>query len=304
MSLRSVNLNLLPILRASLRERNVSRAAETLGITQPAASAALAKLRATLNDPLLVRVGGRMELSYRGQHMLRQVEEVSNLLENVWINPVFVPRRSYRRFTVAASDYLQVILAPTMIKWFAEQAPMVSMQFLGVTGEEFARNRALNIDVAISNRAALEDVGSPDIMVESLFDDQIVMVIGEKHRLFQKEHITTSDLSADRFMVYLPSIEFLEERHQGFLEKYKPEGPIPLRSQNMNLLILIAMQTDHVALAPSRLVASLAKLLPLRVVGAAFEGQSVELCMAWSRWHEFDPAHRWFRDLIKRAAHA
>ena len=302
MSLRSVNLNLLPILRALLRERSVTRAAETLGITQPAASAALAKLRATLNDPLLVRVGGRMELSYRGQHMLRQVEEVANLLENVWIDPVFEPRQAARIFTVAVSDYFQVIIGSTMMKWLAAQAPLASMQFLAVTAEQFARNRALNIDVAISNRAALEEVASPDMVVESLFEDQIVMVIGPNHRLFKEADIAPADLSADRFLVYLPGIEFLEDRHQSFLEKYKLQGPIALRSQNVNSLILIAMQTDHVALAPSRLVAPLAQLLPLRVVGAAFEGETVELCMAWSRWHEFDPAHRWFRGLIKRAA--
>ena len=302
MSLRSVNLNLLPILRALLRERNVSRAAETLGITQPAASAALAKLRATLNDPLLVRVGGRMELSYRGQHMLHQVEEVANLLENVWIDPIFEPRQAERSFTVAASDYLQVIIAPTMMKWLATQAPLVSMQFLGVTAEGFARNPALNIDVAISNRAAFEQVASPDMVVESLFEDRIVMVISQNHRLYKQDEIAPGDLSADRFLVYLPGIEFLEDRHLPFLEKSRPEGPIALRSPNITSLILIAMQTDHVALAPSRLVAPLAQCLPLRVVGTAFDGQSVELCMAWSRWHEFDPAHRWFRGLIKRAA--
>jgi DNA-binding transcriptional LysR family regulator len=302
MSLRSVNLNLMPILRALLREKNVSRAAEVLGITQPATSAALAKLRATLNDPLLVRAGGRMELSYRGQQLRRQVEEACDLLENIWVDPVFDPRQTERSFTIAARDFIQVVVAPTLMKLLAAQTANVSMQFLEVTAEEFARNRGLNIDFAISNRAAFAKIAAADLIVEPLFEDKIVMVIGKNHRLFERDQITVSDLTADRFLVYLPGFEFLEDRYQDFQENYKTIGPIALRSQNVNSLVLIAMTGDQVALAPSRLINAFSKLLPLRVVGEAFDGETVELCMAWSRWHEFDPAHRWFRGLIKQAA--
>src|SRR5262249_48767814 len=92
MLLRTVDLNLIPVLRELLRERKVSRAGANLGLSQSATSAALARLRDALGDPLLVRVGRRMELTERARELIVPVQMASEAAEAVWARREFDPK--------------------------------------------------------------------------------------------------------------------------------------------------------------------------------------------------------------------
>src|SRR5690349_1465811 len=94
----------LPVLRALLRERNVTRAAATVGLTQSAASQALARLRRRFGDELLVRVGRSYELTPLAQGLLERADEAFTALERVFQDP-FDPATSTREFALALSDY-------------------------------------------------------------------------------------------------------------------------------------------------------------------------------------------------------
>ena len=84
MSLRAINQNLLPVLLALLRERNVTRAAQSLGLSQPAVSKALIQLRAILHDELLVRAGRGLVLTRRGEELLAPVAAICQDIEQLW----------------------------------------------------------------------------------------------------------------------------------------------------------------------------------------------------------------------------
>ena len=134
MNIQTFDLNLLRVLDALLRERNVSRAAERLALSQPAVSNALNRLRELLDDPLLVRAGRAMQPTPRALALeapiraaLRQIEQSLGDGEG------FDPGRSRQRFTVAVTDYVELICMPALMRRLSERAPGISIAIQHLT---------------------------------------------------------------------------------------------------------------------------------------------------------------------------
>lgn len=126
--LSSLDLNLLLVLRELLRERNVTRAAEQVGVTQPAASAALRRLRRHFGDDLLVRAGAGYVLSPLAVQLERQVEEVCAAAEQLFATGAeFSPATSLREFTLLAADYTVSVLGERLSRLMAVAAPRASL---------------------------------------------------------------------------------------------------------------------------------------------------------------------------------
>ncbi|MGH3172205.1 MAG: LysR family transcriptional regulator, partial [Trebonia sp.] len=142
-ALRRMDLNLIMPLNALLDQRHVTRAAESLGIGQPAMSAALARLRRLFNDPLLVRNGRVHELTPMGQSLVEPVRAVLTGLEQVLATtPHFDPGTDERVFTVVASDYVTLILLRPLLERLYREAPRVAVKVIPVsraTEEELER---------------------------------------------------------------------------------------------------------------------------------------------------------------------
>jgi LysR family transcriptional regulator, nod-box dependent transcriptional activator len=121
--LRRIDLNLVPALAALLDQRHVTRAAETLGIRQPAMSAAPARLRRLFGDPLLVRIGRVLELTPMGQALVEPVHDILAGLDNLLtITPAFDPKVDNRSFTIGASDYITLVLLRPLLEQLYHEA--------------------------------------------------------------------------------------------------------------------------------------------------------------------------------------
>jgi DNA-binding transcriptional LysR family regulator len=117
MNLSGVDLNLLLVLEAALEERSVTRAAKRIGLSQPATSSALRRLREILHDPLLVRSGRQMVLTARGEELLPTVaESLRQIREALEDKPAFDPSQRGRTFTFIANDYAEWMLMPDLLK--------------------------------------------------------------------------------------------------------------------------------------------------------------------------------------------
>ena len=134
MNIYNFDLNLLRVLDALLRERNVSRAAERLSLSQPAVSNALARLRELLDDPLLVRAGRAMQPTPRAlaleapiRHALQQIEH------SLIAGEAFDPARSHQRFRIAVTDYVELICMPALMRRLAEHAPGIQLAIQHLT---------------------------------------------------------------------------------------------------------------------------------------------------------------------------
>lgn len=126
MRFKRLDMNLLAALDVLIRTRNVSQAAEQMFITQSAMSNALARLRTYFDDPLLVKVGRRMELSPLAESLAGSVHDIMVRVENaVMLNPTFEPETSTREFTVVISDYSLSTLGPRLVREVARAAPSV-----------------------------------------------------------------------------------------------------------------------------------------------------------------------------------
>ena len=125
MNLKSLDLNLLVALDALLGEANVSRAAMRIGLSQPAASHALQRLRDLLGDPLLVRTGARMELTPRAQGLRGPLAEVLDQVRGLFETDAFDAARSERQFRLMMPDLAVELLMPPFMKKITQAAPNV-----------------------------------------------------------------------------------------------------------------------------------------------------------------------------------
>ncbi|MEK1907783.1 MAG: LysR family transcriptional regulator, partial [Pseudomonas sp.] len=124
MNISTFDLNLLRVLDALLRERNVSRAAERLSLSQPAVSNALSRLRDQLDDPLLVRVGRTMQPTPRALALEMPIRDaLQHIEQSLSDGAPFDPARSRQRFRIAVTDYVELILMPRLLRQLAELAP-------------------------------------------------------------------------------------------------------------------------------------------------------------------------------------
>ena len=154
-ALAAIDLNLLVLLRAVLRERHVTRAAASVGLSQSAASHALARLREILGDPLLVRRGRTLSLTPRAAHLLPVLERGLGELESAIAGePDFDPRTARRRFTIGAADYLQALITGPLLQKLATQAPHVDLTIVVFPNiGELLESGAIDLALTVPNQA-------------------------------------------------------------------------------------------------------------------------------------------------------
>jgi len=140
MQLNRFDLNLLIALDALLREKNVTRAAERVFVSQPAMSAALHKLREYFNDPLLVRVGREMELTSRGESLVEPVREALLRIQMMLgTQPTFDPKTARREFTVIMSEEAVPSVLPPLLRTLAKEAPQLDVHIEMVSPAALSR---------------------------------------------------------------------------------------------------------------------------------------------------------------------
>ena len=150
-NLKLLDLNLLVALDALLREANVSRAAMRIGLSQPAASHALQRLRDLIGDPLLVRTGARMELTPRAQALCGPLAEVLDQVRGLFEPDAFDAARSDRQFRLMMPDLAVELLMPPLMQKVAQAAPNVRIDVVPWRGPAiFTAEFARTIDLVIS----------------------------------------------------------------------------------------------------------------------------------------------------------
>src|SRR5215203_4308826 len=151
MNLNSLDLNLLVALDALLGEANVSRAAMRIGLSQPAASHALQRLRDLIGDPLLVRTGARMELTPRAQALRAPLAQALDQVRSLFIADAFDAARSERQFRLMMPDLAVELLMPPLMEKITRQAPNVRIDVVPWRGPAiFTTEFARTIDMVIS----------------------------------------------------------------------------------------------------------------------------------------------------------
>ncbi|MEO5759955.1 MAG: LysR family transcriptional regulator [Mesorhizobium sp.] len=183
MDLKSFDLNLLRALEALLSEGQVSAAARRLNLSQPATSAALARLRAALGDPLLVRSGNRMLLTALAEEILPKISTLLAGIETA-LNPprAFYPSTSERTFRILANDYAAEVLLSALVERLRRSWPGLTLEILPLDENFGERLAAVDYDLAIRDQWSMRTARH----IETLYKEVMSASYGMTIRAFRQ----------------------------------------------------------------------------------------------------------------------
>ena len=305
MNISRIDLNLLVYLDVLLRERNVTKAAEHLGITQPAMSNSLKRLRNLLGDPLLVRTSEGMMPTRKALDMHPQIQSALQVLENA-LQPKeeFEPESSSRVFHIMASDYGESTVIPLLIPRLREVAPNVTLDILTPSDVSFQDLEQGRVDFAI-NRFTSLPLSFHQI---SLWRDDFSCVLSKSNPILEEftlenylkaHHIWASKTGMGVGVGMNPQdvqrLGWVDEALDGLGYKRR----ISVFTRHYRVAMLLSAQNDLIATLPTRMALLQRSNPSLTVLAPPFDIDPIDLTMAWSALLHHDPAHRWLRQQIK-----
>jgi DNA-binding transcriptional LysR family regulator len=304
--LANLDLNLMVALRELLRERNVTRAAERLGITQPAASAALSRLRRHFGDELLVRDRNGYLLTALASQLAEQVEAVCAASERLFAaSSHFDPATSEREFTLVMADYTIGVMGEALSQLIHTEAPGVRLH-IRLVREALTAEYADTIRF-IDGLVAPPTHGFtlPNTRSAELFRDRWVVLISAGNPVLARG----ARLGLDS-LARLPWVAPYYRDHPNV-----PGAPVMRQLALLDIQPRIAVRvesylavphfvagTDRIALMQQRLAARLAGRGDLRVLECPGDPEPIVEALWWHRQYEDDVAHAWLRRLIVESA--
>ncbi|MCX4238719.1 MULTISPECIES: LysR family transcriptional regulator [Streptomyces] len=294
MNLSRLDLNLVVALRALLEERNVTRAGQRVGLSQPAMSAALARLRRHFGDDLLARVGGHYELTALGQVLLNRTSTAYDVLERLFASQAdFDPARESREFKVMASDYAVAVFGTELARVVHEEAPGVRLRFTQTSPTVVDDTATLlsAIDGLLMPHGVISDFPATD-----LYDDRWVFLVSADHPEIG-DRLTREDLARLPWVTYQRTYDAPAVRQLGMLGI---EPRVEVSVDSFQLLPLLVAGTRRIALVQGRLARLLAPIAAVRVLEPPYEAVPLREALWWHPVHTHDAAHSWLRETSAR----
>jgi DNA-binding transcriptional LysR family regulator len=292
MNLSSLDLNLLVALDALLREVNVSRAAMRIGLSQPAASHALQRLRELIGDPLLVRSGARMELTPRALALRAPLAQTLDQVRALFVPDDFDAARSERRFRLMMPDLAVELLMPPLMEKITRLAPNVTIDVVPWRGPAiFTAEFARTIDMVISIGNAFKGFHR-----QLLYTDSDALAVRRGHPIGTKQRTRETFLKARHVAVIIRGQN--EDLIDGWLRTRGIERRIALIVPGYIEALHVAARTDLIAFVPRRLIGALSHQLSLKTVAPPLDPGIDEQFMFYPTRAQMDPGSIWLRKLV------
>lgn len=294
----ALDLNLIKVFDALLEARNVSRAAEALGVSQSAVSHALGRLRLLVGDPLFVRTGNRMEPTPRAQRLAEPLRDLLlGAARALSVEDSFDPYREERSFTISASDSLQAVLLTGILR--------------------DAGTGGLRVSVALRSL-------DPDAMLNALDDGTIDLAIGympevrrwhDSEFLYLENHVClfhpalvplTPPISLEDYTRYphlMPSLRgglssFIDDDLHALGTKRR----VAASTTQFLAIPMMLTRTPMISTLPARLAYFCAQATELVTSPLPFPSSDFDVSMAWHRRNTGSPSHGWLRQRIAEEA--
>jgi DNA-binding transcriptional LysR family regulator len=294
MTLASIDLNLLVVFDALMQEHNLTRAGRRLGLSQPATSHALARLRQMLNDDLFIRAPDGMQPTPRAEQMAQPVRDALRILRLTLEPEDFDPAQSSRTFTLVVNNYAARALVPTLTRRVADIAPDVTLNIWPTTAPDVLGH--LDADGADVALCGLVDGGERFKCVR-IVDDDYVALLDKQHPAAGEAELTAERLAEIPHVVITAggdNTDFIDQALEDRGLARKVAVRVPFVS-----VPLMLVRSDRLAVMPRRAANSLALVCPLVVKELLFASPHIELSMIWHRRLDNHPAHRWLRSMIR-----
>lgn len=295
MNLSGVNLNLLVTFDALTTEENVTRAARRLGLTQSAVSNALAQLRVLFCDPLFVRDRRGVVPTERARALAGPVRQALSLLAEVIAQPgPFDPKDATRTFVLAASDYVEYVLLPPLLRRLAREAPSVRVEVRPWGLHEVPPGLADgSLDLMVGFYGDLP----PGHHQTALFQERYVCIVRKDHpqvkrRLTLKRYLALSHVLVSQRARSPGSVDVA-------LAKLGHERVVGARVSHFLMVPTLVARTDMVAALSRRVAEPFAKALPLAVFPPPLSLKPSTIGQVWHTRTHADPAQTWFRSVVR-----
>jgi DNA-binding transcriptional LysR family regulator len=305
MNIARVDLNLLVYLDVLLRERNVTRAAEELGISQPAMSNSLRRLRDLFDDPLLVRTSDGMIPTDRALELQPLVRNVLAAAEiAVLPKTEFDPTGSDRIFRIMASDYTEVTLLPHLLQRLRREAPGIRLDIMTPSDVSFHDVERGKVDLVINRFDSLPQ----SFHQVHLWDDSFSCVVSATNPIIKKwtlksylasKHVWVSKTGMGVGVGMTPDdvqrLGWVDEA----LGKLDAKREITVFTRHYQAALLLGEQDDLIVTIPSIAARTMSGNPNVVILEPPFEIPRMRLKMVWSPLLQRDPGHKWLRQVIK-----
>jgi DNA-binding transcriptional LysR family regulator len=309
-----IDLNLLRIFDILYDERNVTRAAARLFLTQSAVSHALARLRHVLDDPLFVRIPSGLQPTERAHQLAPRLRVALAEIRSVVATPIFDPAKTSQRFTISAGHYFCALIVPSLIALARRSAPGITLQIVNISVDLAQALDQQQVDVALG---AFDKV-PPRLRSEVLFRDEKAWAIGADHPLAKKPFDHAAFLAWPRLAIGIATAAdklrappagndlvfrvILETDDEAGSPRSAQRASASMMVYDAVTAIAVTAATDMVALVPRRYAEACASSAQIRIIDFPQDhAEMIELSMLWhSRVHD-DPGSLWLRALIREA---
>jgi DNA-binding transcriptional LysR family regulator len=298
MRYQRIDLNLLAALDALLAERNVTRAAERLHMTQSAMSGVLSRLRDYFGDALLVPVGRTLQLTPRAEALIAPVRQIILQVDaTLGVQPEFDPATARRHFTIIASDYVTQVLMAEALRRMAGSAP------------------GLSFDVRPTHAAMAQDLdqGRADLLVtpahltladhprQVLFEDTYHVVACAQNAALA-DGITPAQYVELGHVVYQADLGANPWFEQWYANEHGGNRRVEVVAHGFLLMPRFIVGTTRIATIQTRLAQQFVQAMPLRLLAPPMPTPRLTEILQWHRLRDDDPGVRWVREQIHAVA--
>ena len=297
MNLSGIDMNLFLVLHAVLKEKSATRAAKQLNLTQSAVSNALSRLRAALNDPLVVRSGRGLVPTPRALELLPSLDSaIEHLQIALSQQRGSEPADVTRCFTLACADGFQICDVPKLVEALSRRMPRASLRVVSLD-YLYANNgfETGEVDALLATKQAANGLH----WTELYHDDGVLIArrghpqVGQKisRELFNSlqhvEVMMTSGQMGDR-----------RKRYEVFLKKNHLSRRVIVTVPSFAAAAIVVAQTDFVAGIPRRVATAFSKYLPLKSIELPFKGFTADIALIWHPRTQADQGARHFRETL------
>ncbi len=292
------DLNLLPIFVALMEERSVTRAAQRLGITQPALSNALARLRTTMRDPLFIRERYGVRPTQMAEELAPVIAAALARLDDAILGQQdFDPGQAVRLFTIAPNSYVEFVLAPAIVTRLRERAPGIKLRLMPF-GTDLTETGVMSGDTAM---VLGRIVDPPDnLVVQHLMDEGLSCVVRADHPEIG-EAISREQYERLRHVNVLPPGRLRAGLFQA-LDQRGLRREVAVSVTHFLAVPEMVAATDYCATLPNLICRHLTRDPRLKVLSAPVDLGTFPVQMGWHVRYRQDPANRWLRALIAEVA--
>jgi DNA-binding transcriptional LysR family regulator len=303
MNINSINLNLLVAFEALMEEQSVSRAAARVGLSQPAMSNALARLREIAADPLFQRTARGMRATPRAVELAGPIRAGLAQLRSAFAErPGFAPAASTRRFRIGMTDYAEFVVLGPLLRSLARTAPAVQIvvrRVDSIFAAPEAELRAGTFDAVIGFYPEANAL-DPRTRSEDLFAEENVCIARKGHPLLRKRFTLREFAAAGHVGV------FYRDDTVGLVDNILAGHGLRrrLRATTPHFLsaISVVAKSDLIAVVPAGLAARFRAPLGLEIRKSPIRLPTFHMRMLWYEHSGEDPAQQWLRGEIARAA--